>query len=193
MIKLFIIYIFITSSILHAKDISNDYEYNVAMAYLSGLKGATEEKRIVPECPYERCSGNTKVIVITKKDYKKALEWFNKAIELDNQKAALSAFQMLYKQLDYKNKTPDYYLVELLKKRFGISLKEYYKNIQKYLIVMAKSNNCKANYFLYETYKNGYFQINTNEKLAELYREKAQKNCKENSFFWLITNKNGNR
>jgi TPR repeat protein len=163
-----------------------DYEYKIALEYTSGGRGAHEETRELPSCPYERCEGMIEVKIV-KKDYKKAIEWFNKAIEYKNKEASLEAFKLLYKQIDYKSEEPDKYLLAKMQENFGFGLREYNKLIALYLNDMAQNQQCLGYFHSYEAYKHGYFGYNVSNEKAEKYKNLAHETCPENSIYFLLS------
>ena len=162
--------------------------YDRALQYLDGSKGALKEKRLVPRCPYERCDGK-KIYIYVKKDLKKGYELLNKAHNEGDLRASLLALNILLKQIDYKNKNYDGYLVEKLKKDYSLDIDEYNKAVISYMTSLALSTNnqfqCKGSFGLYEANIRAYFGINENNSkrldVAKTNKEIALVSCKTNS------------
>ncbi|MDD3467035.1 MAG: hypothetical protein PHE67_07785 [Campylobacterales bacterium] len=165
---------------------NGEHEREIALAYISGEKGATTETKDLPSCPYEKCDGMTQ-IEITKKDYIKAMEWLEKAINENNKDASVDAFKLLYKQIDYKSKRPDEYLLEMMKNNFNIDLLGYNRLISYYLGDMVKNKQCIGYYYSYEAYKNGYFGLSANDEKASEYKILAHKTCGKNTIYHLLS------
>ncbi|MFA6195341.1 MAG: hypothetical protein WC656_01700 [Sulfurimonas sp.] len=169
--------------------------YDEAMHYLEGTKGATEETRDMPRCPYERCDGKTTYIHV-KKDLKKGYELLKKAHSEGDTKASLKVLDILLKQIDYKSKNYDEYLVKKLEADYGLNIENYNNDVLSVLASLEKSDTkefrCKGAFGLYEANTKGYFGVSESNRLnmAKISEEIVLSSCSDTSLeYFKIINK----
>lgn len=178
--------------LLSASTINGNELYSKALQYLNGSLGGEKITKEMPRCPYERCKGKKKYTII-KKDLKKAYTLLNKASKTkgeSSEDASFVAARHLLKQINYKSKEYDAFLVKRLKNKYGINAREYDSRILFYLRKLTKATKnkykCFGAYKLYNIYKNGYLHLNKDVSMEKEYQAEGIQYCSKKSFEYLM-------
>jgi len=171
----------------------SDESYEKAMMYLNGEIGTTSISKTVPRCPYEKCD-TSKTYKIVKKDTKEAYRILKK-VHKEDLRASMKALTILLKQIDYKSKKYDSYLLKKLEQNYALNEKQYKKDVILFLNALMGSSNkeylCEAYFLLYKANKNAYFGLEKNLDEAENMRRKALQNCKKTTYkYFILANSN---
>ena len=161
--------------------------YELGMKYYKGEIGGVTISKIMPNCPYDACKkaqmmkkkfkikevdGND-VMFIKKRDLKTALFFLEKSAFLDNdKKGADKALKMLLGNLNYKDKTPEDFLVKNLMQEFEVTLDEYKIKVKKLLSSSQKIESCYGSFKYAQFIEEGYLNLfqTDKEKLLGAYQ-----------------------
>jgi hypothetical protein len=189
MLKSIIIFLVIGISSLHSNETTE------GMLYLSGVKGSYTETLLMPNCPYEKCDevsgdkdkGANRTIYVQKKDLKTAAKLLSVGVKkLRDPLAAEVILKPLKKAINWKDTKPEGFLVEALKKDFGLSKKEYDEIFLLSVELLRKNNVCEGYTTKAEIYKHGAFGLKQSSALSRAEWQSAMKTCPKNSYEYMM-------
>lgn len=172
-----------------------DGDYIRGMMYLKGLAGVETVLKEITNCPYEKCRKSdvsndqilrTVTIEIKKPDYKEAVNSLFISTKNGNFLAADKLVDFLITRVDYKNSTPDPYILELLEKDLGLNYQQYKNIIIKAIEVGASGKGCTSTFIGGESYEKGYFGLEKNQEKSKILYKKASENCPSENYYSIL-------
>ena len=173
----------------------SDKNYIEGMMYLKGEKGVKNIIKQINNCPYAKCRKSdvsednilaTIEIKVQKPNYKIAIRKLHKAVKNGNFLAADKLTSFLIKNLNYKSKTPNEYLLKLMYRDLGLDYRAYKSMLRDGLEIGSRSKGCVSAYVYGQVYKNGYLGIAKDSKKAMKLFVKTSENCPKDNFYSLL-------
>lgn len=174
---------------------TNDQNYIEGVLYLEGSKGYDILTKEISNCPYDKCKLSdidqtkfgTKKIEIKKPDYKKAIELLLLSSESGNALASDRLLQFLTKQLDYKSKKHNGYLVKEMKSRLDLDVESYRQVIKKTLDYGIKTKkSCYSEYLYGEVRELGLLGFDEDKIKALEHFKEALNVCSSTNLYKML-------
>ncbi len=191
---LFLALIMISPQMGYTLEWEKDADYIRAMEYKSGKIGTKDSKKMIENCPYEKCdevsddiNKNIKSINVKTKNYPQMVDHFRKSVERGNPLAAKILAKFLIGRIDYRSKIPDKTLIMIGERDTGMKYDVYLTLAQKSLEIAAKSKDCYSMYKYAEFHDKGYLGYKRDKDIAKTYYHDILKTCDEKSFFYMMS------
>lgn len=163
-----------------------------ALEFINGDKGVTLVTKTMPSCPYEKCSevenkDGTKTFSYPKKDLHRATVLLKSSLDkYENPMAAKEMVKLLQRRLNWKESTPDKYLLSQLRDDVGMGYQEFQQYFLKAIDVLSKNNNCDGYLLKAEINEKGYLKTPVDLVSAKNNYMKASQTCGKDSYNGLI-------
>lgn len=172
---------------------SSGDNYTNGMLYMKGEKGASMQTKIMPNCPYEKCSDiqnkdGTHTFSFVKKDYTSAIKYLYKATAEDHDtRAAKELLGFLQHRLNWKEPKSDGYLISRMKEDINTDIQTYKKYFKASVGVLVKNNICDGFVTAGDIANGGCLGEMYDLKKAKTMYERAVSICPKDSYLGMTT------